>query len=275
MPTTVFTTASADGTDVRAYDEGQGPVLLVVGPGMDDGTRTKKLAALLARRFRVLRLQRRRYRLDLKTGDGPCSAAQEVDDVLALARAAGEPAFLYGHSSGGVIALEALAASPSSFAGAVIFEPAAVTGPPLGGEEGAVVSRARAAIAAGRPGRGLSIFMREAVGLPSWQATAAGAFTGLVPRYRRLIPRQIDDLEAMNELGVRLDAYARIDVPVLLLGGDRSPAHLAERLDALEHVLPHAHRVVMPDRDHGADLKAPRQVAHIIETFVDSTDTRP
>ncbi|GAA1554739.1 hypothetical protein GCM10009678_42100 [Actinomadura kijaniata] len=275
MPATLFTTISADGTDVRAYDEGRGPVLLIVGPGMDDGTRTKKLAALLARRFRVLRLQRRRYRLDLKTGGTPCSAAREVDDVLALARAVGGPAFLYGHSSGGVIALEALAASPSSFAGAVIFEPAAVTGPPLGGEEGAVVRRARAAIAAGRPGRALTIFMREVVGLPAWQAASAGALTGLIPRYRRLVGRQIDDLEAMNELGVRLDAYARIDVPVLLLGGDRSPAHLAERLDAIEHVLPHGHRVVMPKRDHSADLKAPRQVAHIIGTLADSTNKRP
>lgn len=54
---------------------------------MDDGTRTKKLAGVLARRFRVLRLHRRQYRLDLKAAAGryPYSVAEEVADVVAIA----------------------------------------------------------------------------------------------------------------------------------------------------------------------------------------------
>src|SRR6266542_4095131 len=131
----MLTVTSADGTDVRAYDEGQGPTIVLLGPGLDDGTRTKKIAGILANRFRVIRLHRRQYRLDLKAdpklGGAPCSVAQEVEDVLAVVRAVGEPAVIYGHSDGGVVALEALAAAPSSFAGAVIFEPPAVIGPPL------------------------------------------------------------------------------------------------------------------------------------------------
>lgn len=263
------TTTSADGTDVRVHDEGRGPVILLVGPGLDDGTRTAKLAGVLATRFRVLRLHRRQYRLDLKAAGGPCSIAREVEDVLAVAAAVGEPVIVYGHSSGGVVALEALAASPSSFAGAVVFEPAAVIGAPLAGARGEVITRSRAALAAGRPGTALTIFMRDTVGLPPWQAWPAGALTALVPRYRRLVPAQIDDLDALDHLGVRLDVYARITVPTLLLGGDRSPAHLADRLDAIAHVMTHAERVVMRGRDHGADLKAPKQVARVIATFAD------
>ena len=38
----------------------------------------------------------------------------------------GTPVFLFGHSSGGTAALEALVASQSSFAGAMIYEPALV-----------------------------------------------------------------------------------------------------------------------------------------------------
>ncbi|QFY09146.1 alpha/beta fold hydrolase [Nonomuraea phyllanthi] len=264
----MITTVSADGTGVRAYDDGKGPPIVLVHPGLSDGTRCGKMAAILSDRYRVLRPDRRQYRLDLKTG-APVWVEQEVEDVLALVRAVGSPAVLYGHSSGGVVALEALVASPSSFAGAVIFEPAAVIGPPLSGENGEVLTRARAAMAAGRPGKALTIFIRGSVGLPGWQAWAAGAITTLMPRYRRLVPSQLDDLEAMDRLGVRLDAYAGIEVPTVLLGGERSPAHLAERLDAIQRVMPGAERVVLPGLDHGADLKKPGEVARVIRRLAE------
>jgi pimeloyl-ACP methyl ester carboxylesterase len=271
----VLTTISADGTSVRAYDEGHGPAIVLLGPGLDDGTRCKKLAKILSKRFRVVRLHRRQYRLDLKTdpklGGLPCSVADEVQDVLAVVRAIGEPVVLYGHSDGAVVALEALAASPSSFAGGVIFEPAAVIGPPLSGEGGQVLTQARAALAAGRPGKAIAIFTHGAVELPRWQAGLAGMAVALTPKYRRLVPCQLDSLEALDQLGVRLDTYAKIEVPTVLLGGGskRNPAHIRKRLDAVQRVMPHAQRVVMPKRDHGADLKAPKEVARVIETLAE------
>jgi pimeloyl-ACP methyl ester carboxylesterase len=267
----VLTITCSDGTDVRAYDEGKGPAIVMLGPGLDDGTRTKKLAAILAGRYRVLRLHRRQYRLDLKAdpklGGSPVSIAQEVEDVLAVVRAIGEPALLYGHSDGGVVALEALAASPSSFAGAVVYEPAAVIDEekPLAGKDGRVLAEARAALAAGRPGKAAAIFIGDTIELPPWQAWLAGMGVALIPHYRRLMPCQLDSMEALDRLGVRLDTYAHITVPTVLLGGDRGPAHITQRLEAVARVMPHAERVVMRGRDHGADLKHPKQVAGVIE----------
>ena len=259
-----MTITATDGTDVRVLDEGSGPVVVLLHPGLDDGTRDHELAAILARRFRVVRLHRRQYRHDLDTL--PCTVADEVDDVLAVVRSVGGPVVLYGHSDGGVVALEALAASPGSFLGAVVFEAPVVIGPPLGGE---VLERARAALAAGRPGRAMALFFRRTVGLRPWQATLAGAAVATVPKYRRLVPGQLNSLAALDDLGVRLDAYARITVPTVLLGGDRSPAHLAERLDALAAVMPNAERVVMPGRDHGADLRHPAEIAAVVEALAD------
>ncbi|MET7337772.1 alpha/beta hydrolase [Nonomuraea sp. NPDC005650] len=264
----MITATSADGTEVRAYDDGHGPTIVLVGPGLDDGTRCRRIAAILAGRHRVLRPHRRQYRLELKTDlvkGSPCTVAQEVEDVLALVRTAGGPAVVYGHSSGGVVALEALVAAPSAFAGAVIFEPASSVGRPWAGEE--TLRRARAALAAGRPGRALTIFSRDAVGMPPRQARLVGALTALLPRYRRLVPCQIDDLEAMDRLGPRLDAYAGIEVPAVLLSGGRSLPGIIERVDAVERVMPHAERVVMRGRDHGADLKHPKELARIIEAL--------
>ncbi|MEO3871137.1 hypothetical protein ABGB18_20185 [Nonomuraea sp. B12E4] len=111
----------------------------------------------------------------------------------------------------------------------------------------------------------MTIFLRDTVGLPAWQSWLAGRVSALVPRFRRLAPCQLDSLEALDRLGVRLDTYARITVPTVLLSGDRSPAHLPERLDAIGRVMPDAERVVMPGRDHSADLRHPRQVAQLIE----------
>ena len=257
----VITARSRDGTDVRAVDQGQGPAILIVHPGLDDGSSWHRVAVRLAPRFRVVRLHRRQYRLDL--AGSPWSIAQEVDDVLAIATTIGAPALIVGHSSGGVVALEALAAAPSMFAGAVLYEPPVHTGP---AEWRGPLEQARAACAAGKPGRAITIFGRDIVRLPAMSARLTGLATAVVPRLRALAPHQIDDADAIDRLGVRLDTYQRIETPVVLLGGDRSPSHLRTRLDALAGTLPHARTVILRRQGHSAQLRAPGQVAAVIET---------
>jgi pimeloyl-ACP methyl ester carboxylesterase len=79
---------------------------------------------------------------------------------------------------------------------------------------------------------------------------------------RALAPRQLTDLDGV---GLRLASYARITIPAVLLGGERSPAHLGERLDALAAVMPRAEKVTLARCDHSAHLKAPAEVARVIE----------
>ena len=115
---------AADGTSVRAFDEGHGRAVLILHGGIDDGSSWRRVAVRLAPRFRVLRLHRRQYRPDLKTGSA-CTMAEEVEHVTALVRAIGQPMVIVGHSSGAVVALEALVATPTAFSGAVLYEPRA------------------------------------------------------------------------------------------------------------------------------------------------------
>jgi pimeloyl-ACP methyl ester carboxylesterase len=277
----MLTVTSADDTDVRAFDQGQGPVILIVHPGFSTGESWGKVAARLADQFRVVRIVRRHYRLDL-TLPSPYSMDREVDDVIALARAVGEPVVIVGHSSGGVVALEALAASPATFAGAVLFEPPITLDPPSSAEASAEASteasteasaeasaepvgeafdRARSAVTVGQPGKAMQVFIRDVVGLPAPHAWLVRLIVTVSPKLRALVPRQLTDLDGV---GFRLDAYARITTPVVLLGGERSPAHLGARLDALAAALPNARRVSMPRRDHDAQVKAPGEVAEVI-----------
>src|ERR1700746_3926220 len=101
------TLSSHDGTTIAYDTHGEGPALILV-----DGALTvhssgsgAELAKLLAPRFTVYGFDRRG-----RGGSGdtpPYSVAGEIDDSEALAARAGGPALLYGHSSGGPLAMRA------------------------------------------------------------------------------------------------------------------------------------------------------------------------
>ena len=128
---------------------------------------------------------------------------------------------------------------------------------------------ARAALAAGRPGTAFTIFMREVAGLRSPLVAPAGfGMNRAGRRIAGLVERQLDDNEAIDALGCRLEAYGKVVVPVLLLEGERSPRHLRDRTDALGEVLPAAVRVVLAGQRHTAERTAPGRVAEAIADFV-------
>jgi pimeloyl-ACP methyl ester carboxylesterase len=272
-----------DGHPIPVADEGQGPAVLLLHSGSADRSSWARVAADLAGRFRVLRFDRWTYR-DGHADPAPAGAetmAAEVADVLAVAAAArrgpgnpkgvprsiGERPLLVGHSSGAVVALESALADPSAFRAMVLYEPPVAVDEPLGGD---ALRRARTALDAGDPDRAITIHMRE----------IAGAGRPMVAGLRRLPPvwqvirghaaAQITDDEAIESLGVGLGRYARLDLPVLLLGGGRSPAHMRARLDALAAVLPRLEEVVILEgQGHMANLRAPGEVARVIAAFAD------
>jgi pimeloyl-ACP methyl ester carboxylesterase len=254
---------------IPVTDEGQGPAVLLLHAGSADRSSWAGVAAALAGRFRVLRFDRWTYR-DGHADAAPSGAetmAAEVGDVLTVAAAAGERPLLVGHSSGAVVALESALAAPSAFRAMVLYEPPVAVDEPLGGE---ALRRARAALDAGDPDRAISIHMREIVGVPRLMVAAMRRVPPAWQVVRGHAPAQITDDEAIESLGVGLGRYARLDLPVLLLGGGRSPAHMRKRLDALAAVLPRLEEVVVLEKQgHMANLRAPGQVADVIAAFAD------
>jgi pimeloyl-ACP methyl ester carboxylesterase len=260
----MFETAAADGTNVQAHDEGAGRVILIVHPGLDEGSGWAEVAGLLASDYRVLRLRRRQYRFDIGRTH-PATIAEEVRDVAAVASAIGEPTLIVGHSSGGVVSLESLLDRPSAYAGAVIYEAPVVTDLPLGSHEANATMKA--ASDAGKLGKAIQIFTRDVVGVKPLQALAIRAIIVFARCLRKLVPRQVDDSLAISTLGNRLKEYQSIATPVLLLGGDRSPAHLGKRLDSLEAAIPGAERVTIVGHGHSANASAPAELARIVSDF--------
>ncbi|HWD46825.1 MAG TPA: alpha/beta hydrolase [Actinomycetota bacterium] len=260
--------AGADGP-IAVTEEGRGPAILLLPPGSADRSSWAGVAAALAGRFRVLRFDRWSYR-DGHAAASPSGAeamAAEVADVLAVAAAVGERPLLVGHSSGAVVALESALAAPSAFRGLVLYEPPVAVAEPLGGE---VLRRARAALDAGDPDRAVAIHMREIVGAGRLMVAAMRRVPPVWQIIRGHAAAQITDDEAIESLGVGLGRYAGLELPVLLLGGGRSPAHLRERLAALAAALPRLEEVVVLEgQGHMANLRAPGEVARVVAAFAD------
>jgi pimeloyl-ACP methyl ester carboxylesterase len=83
----------------------------------------------------------------------------------------------------------------------------------------------------------------------------------------RFAAAQIADNEAIEALGVGIDRYTRIDLPTMLIGGERSPVHLRQRLADLAATLANVEIVTLDRQDHVAHLTAPEAVAAVIRDF--------
>jgi pimeloyl-ACP methyl ester carboxylesterase len=270
MVTRATTAISPDGSRFDVIDEGSGPPILIVHPGGGTSSSWTQVARLLAHRFRVLRFDRRPYR----QGDGARPAevmTGEVADVLTVAAFVDQPVLLVGHASGAVVALEAALAGPSQFVGLVLYEPPVAVTAPLGGE---ALVRAEAALDDGKPDQAMKIHLREIVEVPGYLVRLLPVVRPLWRQMSAFGPGQISDDLALESLGVGIDRYRGIDLPVLLLGGSRSPKHLRIRLDALADVLPRLDSVIiLKGQGHLANARAPGPLAQIIESFANRLAT--
>ena len=161
------TVTSKDGTTIAFDRYGEGPTLIPVAGAL--GVRSphpmsRQLSELLSQHFTVIDYDRR------GRGDSsdtpPYAVEREVEDLEALIDAAGGSAFLYGLSSGAVLALEAASRLPGKVKKLVMYEPPFIVNdsrPPVPKD---YVEQLDAAIAAGRPGDAVEIFMTKAILIP-------------------------------------------------------------------------------------------------------------
>ena len=257
---------------VPGREMGRGPTVIILHPGLDDGRGWDKVARLLAAHNHVIIPVRRWYRERVDDG---VTIADDVRDACTVAAATAAPAVLVGHSSGGIVALEALVARPDLFVGAVLYEPPVLVDEPLGGRQDNALVAAASLHARGHDGAALARFLYGVVELSRLTAAIAGRVAATIPRYRRLIGPQLKEAGAINDLGVRLGAYSTITARVLLVGGASSPEHLGRRLSALENLWPHVQRTTLPGCGHDANLKAPELLADLIGKFVAEVNSSP
>jgi pimeloyl-ACP methyl ester carboxylesterase len=250
---------SADGTRIAFRSIGIGPGLVIWHGSMQSAPSHLGLAELLARRHTVHLVDRRGRGA---SDEGEHSLEREVADVAAVLSATGSDGLL-GVSSGAIVTLESALTVPE-VRRAVVFEPPLVVGDSLSTD---FIARYEREIAAGDvtgalvtgmlgAQMGPPIMQRMPRRLLRWMTGAMmkrqdrGASAD-VPTMRVLAPTLAADFGLVEEGRGRLDSYTRIDKPVLLLGGERSPRYLHLALDSLATAVPGASRVELPGVGHG------------------------
>ena len=166
--TTSGTVRSADGTSIAYERAGQGPAVVMIDPagGYREVDNVRGLGALLAEDFTVYTYDRRGRG---RSGDTPPYAvAREVDDLAALIAKAGGRADVYAFSSGGLLALHAVAAG-LPIGRLALMEPPVGTNTdradPADAADAAFVREIADLVAAGRRGDAVDHFM-TGIGVP-------------------------------------------------------------------------------------------------------------
>lgn len=253
---TAGTVRSADGTPIACSTWGSGaPIVIVDGATAHRATTPENAATaeLLADEFRVVTYDRRGRG---ESGDTPPYAVErEAEDLVAVIdqAAGGGPATVFAWSSGGNLALNAAQAGVP-VARLALFEPNAVVDdgrPPLPAD---YVERLDDAVAAGRPGDAVALFLTAAAGLPSdmvdglRQDAATWSVLEAVAPTLAYDGRQVGD--AMSGRPLQPDLWDRVDVPVLVMHGTGTWPFLASASRAISAHLPTATLRPVPGQDH-------------------------
>jgi pimeloyl-ACP methyl ester carboxylesterase len=230
---------SRDGTRIAFERAGEGPALVLV-----DGALCFRrfgpmgpLAELLAPHFTVYRYDRR-GRGD--SGDTqPYAVARETEDLAAVIEAAGGSAFVFGMSSGAVLALEA-AASGLPITKLALYEPPLSVDAAEPSDFGATLERL---VGEGRRGDAVEFFLTSA-GVPA-EAVAGMRGDPTWALFESVAPTLVYDSRVLGDGTVPRDRAAKLTMPALVAGGAESPDFFRLAAEATADAIPGArHRLL-------------------------------
>ncbi|MFI0425239.1 alpha/beta fold hydrolase [Spongiactinospora sp. 9N601] len=249
---------SRDGTPIVYERFGSGPVVVLVGGGLDDGTENGPLAQELAEGFTAVNYARRG-----RAGSGdvqPYAVEREIEDLAALIDVVGGPVHLFGASSGGALVLEAAAAGLSVDKVAVFDVPYATREPAVQAWRN-YVGQLRAALAVGRRGEALRLFMRLAGA--SDQDIAGAESSPMWPALLELAHTLAYDAACLADGPPPVARLATITQPTLVVTGSGIDPHMAglesdyfsQAADAIVACVTHAERRIVNVREHAVNAK--------------------
>lgn len=244
---------SNDGTRIDFETSGSGPALVLVpgALGYKDFPYLRKFAAEFAREFQVFAYDRRGR--GGSTDTQPFSVQKEVDDLVAVCRAAGGSPIVVGISSGAALALEAAAAG-APMGRVVAFEPPYMVGSHRRPEHARYETEVTGFIARNDRDGALKLFMRT-VGVPAFFLL----LMRIMPFWkglRRAAHTLPYDAAVMNGFELPSARFAAIRVPTLVAAGGKSPANLKAGARAAAQAVHQAQFVEIPNQSHAIKASA-------------------
>jgi pimeloyl-ACP methyl ester carboxylesterase len=257
---TLRTVISNDGTPIAFDQSSQGPALILVAGALCARLSWSgpELAKLLAPHFTVYNYDRR-GRGD--SGDTkPYAVTREVEDIEVLIDEAGGSAYLYGHSSGGALVLEA-----ALQLGSQKVKKLAIYEVPYNDDREAklawraYIQQLTELLAVNRRGDAVALFMQY-VGMPAEQIEGM-RHTPAWPSLEAIAPTLAYDHAAIlgEDLSVPTGRAAQVRVPTLVMNGSASYPFMYETVRTLSKVMPRAQFRTLEGQDHGPadDVLAP------------------
>jgi pimeloyl-ACP methyl ester carboxylesterase len=201
--------------------------------------------------------------------DGPYTLEREVSALVRMFESLPEPAFVFGHSYGGLVAMEAALRAPSRIRAMVLYEPVVVV---LASRHGS--DEARAQVAAIGAGMGLD----TTVDFSSWIEffidwwNGPGFYRSLPAptraQYLATAPEAHRQATCVPTATVSVEALRRLEIPTLLLTGTTSPTSARESAELAADALPQGALRRFEGAGHMGPLThAPAVNAAVLEFF--------
>jgi len=261
------TVSSPDGTTIAYDTQGDGPAVILV-----DGALTvhssgsgSELAKLLAPHFTVYGFDRRGRGESRDTL--PYAVDREIDDIEALIDRAGGSPFLYGHSSGGPLAMRAALRLGSKVSKIAMYEPPYNNDPGAQESWSQYLTQLREALAEGRRGDAVALFMRF-VGAPAEQIDGMRR-APFWPGMEAVAPTLAYDHAAIlgEPWSVPTELAARVSVPALVMAGDASLPFMPDAARVLSQAIPQGQLRMLAGQTHEV---SPGMLAPVLGGFFTS-----
>jgi pimeloyl-ACP methyl ester carboxylesterase len=263
-PTTSWPTAtirSADGTQITYEIAGDGPPVVIVPGALSTRTFARSTAEALVGAFTVVAYDRRGRG---ESGDGPTYAvAREIEDLASIIGALDGPPLLFGHSSGGTLAMRAVASGVAVrrlavYEPPVFFEPVEPDRAEFAATIGTLLDEGRFADAVERflrvGARTPPEIVDRAKTRPEWAAMVA-----MAPTLRYDLA--VSGLGAPAVTGGLSESgtLSEIAVPTLVLDGELSRAEARATSERITASISGARHATLPAQRHNpsADALAP------------------
>lgn len=247
-------TLDIGGTPLHYLDAGKGPIVLLVHGSLCDQRYWKPQIADLSTRYRVLVPSLRGYWPEaLKSPSENFSLETHAGDLETLLATVGDdqPAHVVGHSRGAQVAVHLARRAPARVASLTLADPGfRFTDEAPGAPFHAAAVRL---LHEGHVDEAMEQFVNAVNGQDIWQK--------MVPWFKRMVREnamtllsQVREIDRAEDP----DSFSLMSCPLLLVGGQNSPARYRSRIQRLADTVWNARQETIPLASHGMNLANPK-----------------
>jgi pimeloyl-ACP methyl ester carboxylesterase len=246
---------SADRTKIAFERRGSGSPVILIGGALTDRKFPYgvPLAELLASDFTVIAYDRR-GRGD--SGDtSPYAVLRELEDLAALIGEAGAPAYVFGHSSGAILALEAVAAK-LPISKLAVYEPPFDMDANTKAQSSAFAAQVAALLKDGKEEQAVTFFL-TGIGMPP------DMIAGI--QNSPMWPAMLSSAPTLNyDLAITAAPIKATQVPLLAMAGGASPDFMLQAAHAVANAAPKGEYFEINGQTHFAPKEI---VAPLLKAF--------